>query len=331
LVCAPSLPKSAEKLNDRTEFWIVEPNVARMRLDQFLASQLSDESRSQIQNWIRKGYVTVNGESVKTGHLIRLKDAIALKIPLLPPNQPFPENIPLDVLYEDSDLAVIHKQAGIVCHIGAGVRSGTLVNALLHHMGSLETGDPVRPGIVHRLDKFTSGVMLVAKNNISHRHLSQQFKSRQIRKEYLALVHGSPSPAQGTIDIPIGRDSKNRKKMSPRAYHKRSAITHYSVKESFGFVSLLDVRIDTGRTHQIRVHLAHKGHPIVGDTLYGGNRIQSLPDPIINAAKIMQRPFLHSSRLSFSHPRSGESLSFHAPLPKELQDFLKTIRSFHGV
>jgi 23S rRNA pseudouridine1911/1915/1917 synthase len=302
-----------------------------MRLDQFLASQLSDESRSQIQNWIRKGHVTVNGESVKTGHLVRLKDEVALKVPILPPDQPFPEEIPLDVLYEDSDLAVIHKPAGMVCHIGAGVRSGTLVNALLHHMGSLEAGDPARPGIVHRLDKFTSGVMLVAKNNLSHRLLSQQFKSRQIRKEYIALVHGSPSLAKGTIDMPIGRDSKNRKKMSPRAYHKRSAITHYSVKESFGFVSLLEVRIDTGRTHQIRVHLAHKGHSIVGDTLYGGNKIQTLPDPIMNAAKIMQRPFLHSSRLSFGHPRSGENLSFHAPLPKELQDFLAIIRNFHDI
>jgi 23S rRNA pseudouridine1911/1915/1917 synthase len=300
-----------------------------MRLDQFLASQLSDESRSQIQNWIRNGYITVNGESVKTGYLVRHADRIALKVPVLPPDQPFPEEIPLDVLYEDSDLAVIHKPAGMVCHIGAGVRSGTLVNALLHHMGSLEAGDPARPGIVHRLDKFTSGVMLVAKNTLSHRLLSQQFKSRQIRKEYIALVHGSPSMAEGTIDMPIGRDSKNRIKMSPRAYHKRSAITHYSVTESFGFVSLLDVRIETGRTHQIRVHLTQKGHPIVGDTLYGGNRIQSLPDPIGKAARIMQRPFLHSSRLSFIHPRSGKSLSFHAPLPKELQNFLAIIRSFH--
>jgi 23S rRNA pseudouridine1911/1915/1917 synthase len=300
-----------------------------MRLDQFLASQLSGESRSQIQNWIRKGHITVNGVSVKTGHLIRPADKITMKVPILPPDKPFPEEIPLDVIYEDSDLAVIHKPAGMVCHVGAGVRSGTLVNALLHRMGSLEAGDPARPGIVHRLDKFTSGVMLVAKNNLAHRLLSQQFKSRQIRKEYIALVHGTPSPDKGTIDMPIGRDSNNRKKMSPRAYHKRSAITHYSVNESFGFVSLLDVRIETGRTHQIRVHLAQKGHPIVGDALYGGNRIPSLPDPIINAAKIMQRPFLHSSRLSFNHPRSGESLSFHAPLPKELQNFLAIIRSFH--
>jgi 23S rRNA pseudouridine1911/1915/1917 synthase len=311
-------------LNERIESWIVESNAARTRLDQFLANQLPDESRSQIQIWIRKGYVTVNGECVKTGYRVREKDAVAIKVPSLPPDQPFPEEISLDILYEDPDLAVLNKPAGMVCHIGAGVRSGTLVNALLHRMGSLSTGDPARPGIVHRLDKFTSGVMLIAKNPLSHRLLSQQFKSRQIRKEYIALVHGVPSPSVGTIDQPIGRDPQNRIKMSTRARHKRSAITHYSVKESFGFVSLLDVRIETGRTHQIRVHLAHKGHPIVGDTLYGGNRSLSLSRPSIHAVKI-QRPFLHSSKLSFRHPRSDEFLSFQAPLPQELQDFLEAI------
>jgi 23S rRNA pseudouridine1911/1915/1917 synthase len=300
-----------------------------MRLDQFLADQFAGESRSQIQNWIRKGFTTVNGACVKTGYLMRPQDRVELKIPFLLPDQPFPEAIPLDVLYEDADMAVINKPAGMVCHLGAGVRSGTLVNALLHHMGKLEAGDPARPGIVHRLDKFTSGVMLVAKNSLAHRLLSLQFKSRQIRKEYIALVHGTPAPPAGTMNMPIGRDPHNRKKMSLRAHHKRSAITHYSVKESFGFVSLLEVQIETGRTHQIRVHLAHKGHPIVGDTLYGGNRIPSLPGLIMHAAKTMQRPFLHSSQIIFNHPSSGKNLSFHAPLPQELQDFLESVRNYH--
>jgi 23S rRNA pseudouridine1911/1915/1917 synthase len=297
-----------------------------MRLDQFLVARILDESRSQIQNWIRKGYVRVNAEQVKTGYLTRISDRIDMKIPESLPDQPFPEEIPLDVLYEDSDLAVINKPAGLVCHAGAGIRSGTLVNALLYRMGSLEAGDPGRPGIVHRLDKLTSGVMLVAKNNFAHRQLSQQFKNRQVNKEYVALVYGSPHPPSGTINIPIGRDSKSRTKMSTRAHRTRSAITHYSLEASYAFMSLLRIRIETGRTHQIRVHLAQKGHPIVGDSLYGGNRIQSLPAELLDAAKELKRPFLHSRRLEFCHPRSNELLSFHSPLAPELQRFLSLLR-----
>lgn len=298
-----------------------------MRLDRFLALRMPNESRSQIQNWIRQGYATVNGIEVKTGHIIRQGDQVVLKLPVVPPDLPFPEDIPLDILYEDADLAVINKPAGMVCHTGAGVRSGTLVNALLYRMGTLPAGDPLRPGIVHRLDKFTSGVMLVAKNNLSHRRLAQQFKNRQIQKKYIALVHGVPVPPEGTIDLPLGRDPKDRKKMSTRARHGRNAITHYSLREDFGMVALLDIRIETGRTHQIRVHLAQKGYPIVGDTLYGGKRIQNLPPRIQSAAKTMARPFLHASQLDFYHPQSGEKLSFSARLPAELQDFLACIRA----
>ncbi len=301
-----------------------------MRLDQFLASRIPGESRSQIQNWIRKGYVRVNGDQVKTGYLIRLRDSIDLRSPESLPNQPFPEDIPLDVLYEDSDLAVINKPAGLVCHTGAGIRSGTLVNALLHRMGSLQAGDPQRPGIVHRLDKLTSGVMLIAKNNSAHRQLSQQFKNRQVKKEYVALVHGSPSPPSGTIDMPLGRDPQNRKKMSTRAHRKRTAVTHYVTEDGLGFVSLLGIRIETGRTHQIRVHLAQKGHPIVGDTLYGGNRARNLPPGLQQAANELQRPFLHSRRLEFRHPRSGEPLSFQSTLPPELQRFLSAVKNLQS-
>jgi 23S rRNA pseudouridine1911/1915/1917 synthase len=313
-------------LSGKTDFWIVAPDAVRIRLDQFLISRIPGESRSQIQNWIRKGYLLVNGEQVKTGYLTRLNDRIELKTPESLPNQPLPEEIPLDILYEDSDLAVINKPAGMVCHAGAGIRSGTLVNALLHHMGSLETGDPQRPGIVHRLDKLTSGVMLVAKNSLAHRQLSQQFKSREVKKEYLALVHGKPSPVSGTIDMPLGRDPKDRKKISIRARRKRSAITHYSLEQNYGPVSLLIVRIETGRTHQIRVHLAQKGHPVVGDSVYGTGRIRSLPARLLAAAKDLQRPFLHSRRVQFHHPRSGELLSFSAPLPPELERFLSIVR-----
>jgi 23S rRNA pseudouridine1911/1915/1917 synthase len=312
-------------LNKHIETWNVGPDAARIRLDQFLVGRVSGESRSQIQNWIRRGYLRVNGEQVKTGYQTKLGDRIELEIPETLPEQPFPEEIPLHILYEDSDLAIINKPAGLVCHAGAGVHSGTLVNALLHHMGPMEAGDPSRPGIVHRLDKLTSGVMLVAKNKQAHRQLSQQFKNRQVKKEYVALVHGCPSPASGTIDLSLGRDPGNRKKISVRARRKRTAITHYAIERSFGPVALLGIRIETGRTHQIRVHLAQKGHPIVGDSVYGPNRMRSLPARLYEAAKELQRPFLHSRLLEFHHPRSGELLSFRAPLPAELQRFLTAL------
>jgi len=314
-------------LNDRPQSWIVESDAERTRLDRFLADRLKGDSRSQIQNWIRRGFVLVNGERVKTGYRIRTSDRIALKKPIDSPDFPLPEEIPLEIIYEDSDIAVINKPAGLVCHAGAGIRSGTLVNALLYKMGSLKAGDPSRPGIVHRLDKLTSGVMLIAKNNAAHRRLAQQFKSRQVRKEYIAMVHGSLSPSSGTIDSPLGRDPKNRKKMSSRAHRKRDAITHYVTEDDYCFASLLRVNIETGRTHQIRVHLSEKGHPIVGDALYGANRKRNLPTQLSSAAKVLQRPFLHSRRLEFTHPRSGKRLSFRAPLAPELQHFLSAVRS----
>lgn len=320
-------------MNKHIEIWNIEEDETGIRLDQFLVARIPDESRSQIQSFIRKGYLRVNDEQVKSGYRIRPGDRIELDIPqTLPSGKPFPEQIPLNILYEDSDLAVINKPSGLVCHEGAGVRSGTLVNALLHHMGPLEAGDPARPGIVHRLDKMTSGVMLIAKNKHSHRHLSQQFKNREVNKEYVALVHGCPSPASGTIDIPLGRDPVNRTKISVRARHKRSAITHYSVERKFGSLALLGIRIETGRTHQIRVHLAQKGHPIVGDSVYGPNRERSLPAKLIEPARRLQRPFLHSRLLEFHHPRSGEHLSFRASLPAELENFLAALAGLtdHG-
>jgi 23S rRNA pseudouridine1911/1915/1917 synthase len=313
-------------LSERTDSWIVSADSAHARLDQFLLSRIPGESRSQIQNWIRRGYVQVNGRNAKTGYLTRVNDRVDLKKPQPVSDQPFAEEIPLDILYEDSDLAVINKPAGMVCHSGAGVRSGTLVNALLHRMGPLETGDPQRPGIVHRLDKFTSGVMLVAKNTFTHRQLARQFKDRLVRKKYLALVYGNPSHSPGTVDMPIGRDPQNRKRMSTRAHRKRTAITHYAVKKSYGPVSLVEIRMETGRTHQIRVHLAQIGHPIVGDTVYGGNRVRNLPARLAGPVRELRRPFLHSHQIEFHHPKSGEAMSFTSPLPPELERFLSIIQ-----
>jgi 23S rRNA pseudouridine1911/1915/1917 synthase len=303
--------------------WMVPPEALRIRLDQYLTEIIPDQSRSQIQQWIRNGQILVNNHKVKTGYLTRPDDRITLDAPAPKPDMPQPEDIPLNILYEDDDLAVLIKPAGLVCHSGAGNRSGTLVNALLFRMGPIETGDPGRPGIVHRLDKLTSGLMVVAKNSRAHRMLAQQFKQREVTKEYLALVYGCLRPHAGTIDMPIGRDPKDRKKISTRAHIKRSAITHYHQEKNLGSFSLLKVRLETGRTHQIRVHLAAVGHPIVGDILYGGNRGKGLPSHWQAAVNRLHRPFLHACRLEFLHPRSGERLSFSAPLPPELSALLE--------
>ncbi len=313
-----------EELSSR---WIVQPGEVHIRLDQYLARHITGTSRSQVQAWIRAADILVNGARTKTGYLVRPGDEIILHRSAEPPPLLRPEQLPVTVIYQDGDLAVIDKPAGMVCHVGAGVRSGTLVNALLHHLGPIEAGDPVRPGIVHRLDKLSSGLMVVAKNNPSHQALSRQFQSRRVSKEYLALVYGRPTPPAGTIDLPLGRDPKNRKKMSVHARRSRNAVTHYAVEREYGPWTLLRIRIETGRTHQIRVHLAHKGHPIVGDKLYGGNRSRTLRLAFLREAlEHFQRVFLHSHRLEFHHPSSGDLVSFTSPLPSELEDFLKSIQ-----
>lgn len=301
----------------------VPPEAAHVRLDRYLCELIPEQSRSQIQVWIRNGFVLVNDQRVKTGYQLKPGDAVVLAPPAPAGFHPEPENIPLTVTFEDADLAVVDKPAGMVCHTGAGVRSGTLVNALLFHFGPLQTGDALRPGIVHRLDKLTSGLLVVAKNLEAHRSLARQFKTRKVKKEYLALVYGRPLPAAGTINLPLGRDLRDRKKFSVHARKRREAVTHYQEEKFFGPFSLLRVRIETGRTHQIRVHLTQIGHPVVGDTLYGGTRSRGLPDPDLRkAVKDLQRFFLHAHRLEFNHPRSGAKLSFESPLPPELSGFL---------
>jgi 23S rRNA pseudouridine1911/1915/1917 synthase len=292
-------------------------------LDHYLARLLPEETRSQIQGWVRKGYVTVNERPAKTGYSLRQGDRIALVIPVQAPAIPHPEEIPLNILWEDSDLIVIDKPAGMVCHTAPGVRSGTLVNALLHHLGSLEAGDPMRPGIVHRLDKNTSGVLVIAKNNPILRALAQQFKSRTVRKEYCALVYGTPRSPAGRIDWALGRDLRDRKKISVRSRKKREAVTHYQVEQRYRYFSLLGIRPETGRTHQIRVHLTQLGHPIVGDSRYGAHRIRSIPDPELRKAiSRLARHFLHARHLEFQHPRTGRIHGFASGLPEELTAFL---------
>lgn len=314
-------------MTNKSECFQVPPDASRVRLDRYLAEVFPDQSRSQVQGWIRSGSVLVNNSPVKTGYLLRPGDTICVSIQAPPrDSQPQPENIPIRVLYQDDDLAVIDKPAGLVCHPGAGVRSGTLVNALLHLFGPLQTGDAMRPGIVHRLDKLTSGLLVVARNPAAHRALAQQFRSRQVKKEYLALVYGHPSPPAGTIELPLGRDLRDRKKMSVRSRRRREAITHYHQESLNGPFCLLRVRIETGRTHQIRVHLAQLGHPVVGDALYGGSRFKNLTDPAARlAVRDLHRHFLHAHRLEFRHPRTGASRSFTSPLPPDLAGFLSEV------
>jgi len=293
------------------------------RLDGYLSMLWPDQSRSQVQKWIRHGRVTVNGAPVKTGRRLRADDVVILDLPPPAASGPQAEDIPVHVLYQDAWIAVIDKRAGMVCHSGAGVSSGTLVNALLHQLGPIQAGDPMRPGIVHRLDKQTSGLLVVARTPEAFDELALQFKTRQVGKEYQALVYGTPRKPEGDLDWPLGRDSRNRRKFSTRARRSRTARTHYALERSVGPFALLDVRIATGRTHQIRVHLARLGHPVVGDGLYGKGRWKNLaPAGLRAAAAALQRHMLHARLLQFRHPVTGESLQFESPMPAEMQDFI---------
>ena len=310
---------------DPLTFIAEEPDHHR-RLDHFLCTQFPERSRSQIQKWINEGCVLVDGITVKPSYKIRGKEKITIHIPSPTPPAGFAEDIPLSILYEDADLAVINKPAGMVVHVGAGVRQGTLVNALLGHFSELsESGGHERPGIVHRLDKQTSGLLVVAKNDLTHANLSKQFQSRTVKKQYWALVHGLFEKRQGEIKSPIGRDARNRIKMTTRSNRGRVAHTDYEVVEELAKFALVRLDIRTGRTHQIRVHLASIKHPIVGDTLYGApSRIQ-LPGTV-QGIPTLDRNFLHAYSLEFAHPRSGEWLSFNCELPPELRQFLAKLR-----
>jgi 23S rRNA pseudouridine1911/1915/1917 synthase len=280
------------------------------RLDQWLASRHAEHSRARWQTLIRAGCVTVNGVARKPNSALRPGDEIAYAIPEPEPAELVAEDIPLEILYEDADLIAINKPPGRVVHPAPGHASGTLVNALLNHCKDLGgIGGERRPGIVHRLDRDTSGVLVVAKNEPALTHLAAQFKNRRVVKLYLALVRGIPRPAAGTIRTLIGRSERNRKKMSAHVRRGREAISHYETVEVFPGAALLRVRIETGRTHQIRVHLAHIGHPVIGDTVYG-RAARNEPRP--------PRQMLHAARLSLAHPRTGRNLCFEAPMPADM-------------
>lgn len=282
------------------------------RLDAFLHERLPEYSRSRLQAWIGAGRVLVDGRQVRPSYLLRGAERISVDPAPLAPLHAEPEEIPLVILYEDADVVAIDKPAGMVVHAGAGHVRGTLVNALLHRFGSLsELGGDLRPGIVHRLDRDTSGVLLVARTDRAHQALAIQFREREIEKTYLALVHGHMKQPQGRIAAPIARDPVRRTRMTTRAASGRAALTEYRLLEEIGNLSFLEVRIATGRTHQIRVHLTSIGHPVVGDRLYGAPVQPSLG-----------RFFLHAHCIRFRSPAVPDPVTVESPLAAELQEFL---------
>jgi 23S rRNA pseudouridine1911/1915/1917 synthase len=302
----------------------IQPEHDGLRLDRVLASEIAGQSRSQIQRLIEDGHVTLaRVKTIKANTAVRDGDVISVTLPEPVVAAPGAEAIPLDVLFEDPDIIVVNKPAGMVVHPGAGHGGGTLVNALLHHVTDLSgIGGELRPGIVHRLDKGTSGVMVVAKNDAAHQELARQFHDREVEKEYVALVWGLVHQRK-RIDIPIGRDPVHREKISTRARRARSAVTRVTWARHVPGVSLLRIAIHTGRTHQIRVHLNAIGHPIVGDSLYGGVHRRVPHD--LRALQRLTRPFLHAERLAFSHPRTAEQLEFKAALPQDLRAALDEV------
>jgi 23S rRNA pseudouridine1911/1915/1917 synthase len=341
----------------------VTQEAAGQRLDQFLTTQIPDVSRARVQQLLSEEKALVNGAVAKPSLKLRGGEHVTILGEAQPPAlRAMAEDIPLDIVYEDDDLAVVNKPAGMMVHAGAGATDdqrnrGTLVNALLHRFGRLsEAGGEMRPGIVHRLDKDTSGMIIVAKNDVAHRKLGEQFSNRQVKKRYVALLHGWPVKDRGTLNSEISRDRVRRIRMTTRGTGGRSAVTHYEVRERidspYGKFALVDVRIETGRTHQIRVHMASIGHPVVGDALYGAAKEQKLaakvpglsrkaaekskrsPEPAAQEAAqvtrpavlVLERNFLHAAAVEFTQPRTGAPLAFEAPLPEELLEFLRHLR-----
>ena len=324
---------------DATHTFLAAPEAANLRLDQYLSQALPDISRARIQLLIESGQVRVDGAHPKAK--TKLKGGEQIEIEGQPHPEPLhatPEDIPLEILFEDQYLAVVNKPAGMMVHAGAGSsederNSGTLVNALLFHLGKLsDTAGDLRPGIVHRLDKQTSGCIVVAKDDLTHRKLGEMFAARQVSKTYIALAHGHLARDLTTVNLPIARDLSRRIRMTTRRADGRSAVSHFEVQQRittpYGPFTLLEVRIETGRTHQIRVHLQSLGHPVVGDFLYGAPHLirptaPHSPLPVLE----LTRNFLHAYRLAFTHPRTAAELDLEAPLAPELTTFLQTLQT----
>ncbi|MGA9996975.1 MAG: RluA family pseudouridine synthase [Pyrinomonadaceae bacterium] len=306
--------------------FLVQEADAGSRLDVYLAAQIDGWSRARIQRLIEDADVTVGGRAAKPSYKLRAGDSVEVELTAPPASIFTPENIPLEIIYEDDDLIVVNKPAGMIVHPGAGISSGTLANALAFHFQNLSTrGGAARPGIVHRLDKDTSGLMLVAKNEETHEKLADQFRAREIFKSYVALVHGRIAEEAGRIEQAIARDPRNRTRMAV-VRGGRHALSLYRVRQRFERFTLLEVEIKTGRTHQIRVHLRWLKHPVVGDEVYGEGRDKNVGDVRVRALITrLGRQFLHAEQLGFRHPRTQEQLRFSAPLPRELSEFLEKL------
>jgi 23S rRNA pseudouridine1911/1915/1917 synthase len=305
----------------------VRPDLDGLRLDRALSELFPHFSRSFLARLIDQRHVRLDTEvPTKASHRVAAGQQVALHLPPPAPTALASQEIPITILHEDADLVVIDKPAGLVVHPAAGHADGTLVNALLFHIRDLSgVGGELRPGIVHRLDKDTSGVMIIAKGDDAHRRLTEAWNTDAVRKEYLALVYGTPTVAKGTIDAPIGRDPRDRKRMAVVAGGRR-AVTDYEVIERLRYASLLRLRLRTGRTHQIRVHLKHLGHPIVGDPVYSGPQWRGIPDKKVQKTlSSLTRQALHAARITIPHPRTGEAMTFEAAVPEDMARALSAL------
>ncbi|MGO4181511.1 RluA family pseudouridine synthase [Paenibacillus sp. MCAF9] len=310
---------SSNLYNEEPLEWIVEAEQSGERVDKFVTDSIDDQgvSRTQVQEWIKAGAVQVDDKVAKANLKVAEGNRVVLIIPEPEEAAIVPENIPLEVIYEDSDLIVINKKRGMVVHPAPGHSSGTLVNALMYHCKDLSgINGLIRPGIVHRIDKDTTGLLMAAKNDLAHISLAEQLKEHTVTRKYIALVHGNLPHDQGTIDAPIGRDLNDRKLFTVTEHNSRHAVTHFHVLERLGDYTIVELQLETGRTHQIRVHMKYIGHPLAGDPVYGRNKTVALKGQA-----------LHATLLGFTHPRSGERLEFEMPLPADFENVLSSLRS----
>ncbi|HUS10709.1 MAG TPA: RluA family pseudouridine synthase [Pyrinomonadaceae bacterium] len=320
-----ALPVSRSSSDSELISLQVGESEAGTRLDTYLASQINGWSRARLQRLIEAGDVLVNSKLAKASYRVSAKDEVEVELTPPPESKFIPEDIPLEIVFEDEHIIVVNKPPGLVVHPAAGVQSGTLANALAFHFQQLSNAGSIRPGIVHRLDKDTSGLLVVAKNESDHENLTDQFRAREVFKSYVALVYGVVKQQSGSIEQPIARDPRNRTRMAIVA-GGRGALSLFKIRRSYPAFTLLDVELKTGRTHQIRVHLASLKHPVVGDELYGSGRENNVQDVQLRAGiRKLNRHFLHAEQLGFRHPHTGKQMGFVAPLPAELTQFLAAL------
>lgn len=319
--------------------YTVDPGQSLLRIDKYLSARIENTSRTRIQNAANAGNILVNNKSVKPNYKVKPADIIQIVLPTPPRDiELIPENIPINIVYEDEDIVVVNKEPGMVVHPAYGNYTGTLVNALMWHFKDLplfQTGE-LRPGLVHRIDKNTSGILVIAKNELSLNRLSKQFYERTTDRKYIALIWGTPEPAEGTITGNVGRNIRDRKIMQvfPDGSQGKTAITHYKVIEQFGYVSLVQCKLETGRTHQIRVHFSFIRHPLFNDDEYGGDQIlkgttfSKYQQFVKNCFKILPRQALHAKSLAFDHPVTGKRLSFDSELPDDMKQVIEKWRNY---